>query len=64
MNLMTITTKNRKLKKYNVSVDLSVLERIAGALGFFQPKFIDNMRESLREMRNGKVVKARGLRYL
>ena len=64
MNLMTITTKNHKSKKYNVSVDLVAIERIAGALGLFQPDFIKDMKESLIDMRAGRVVKGRGLKYL
>lgn len=66
MNLMTITTKNPKInnttKKYSVNVDLEALERIAGSLGLFQQKFLQDMRESLREMKSKKFVKARSLK--
>lgn len=59
---MTITTKNPISKKYSVSVDLSVLERIAGSLGLFQPKFLKDIGESMREMKSGKFVKAKSLK--
>ena len=61
MNLMTITNKNRKLKKYNISVDLAVLERIAGSLGLFQRKFLKDMKESIADMKAGRVVVAKGI---
>ncbi len=59
---MTITTKNPISKKYFVSVDLSTLERIAGSLGLFQPKFIKDLDQSSREMKSKKFVKAKSLR--
>ena len=66
MNLMTITTKNphmsRTAKKYAVNVDLSALERIAGSLGLFQPKFLADLGQSMREMKSGKFTKARSLK--
>ena len=61
---MTITAKNRQSKRYNVSIDLSVLEKIAGSLGLLQPKFVSDIRESLRDMRAGRTVKARSLKDL
>ena len=64
MNIMTITAKNRQSKRYNVSIDLSVLEKIAGSLGLFQPKFVSDIRDSLRDMRAGRTVKARSLKDL
>ena len=62
MNLMTITTKNPVSKKYSVNVDLSALERIAGSLGLFQPKFLTDLGQSIREMKSGKSVKAKSLK--
>lgn len=62
MNLMTITTKNPVSKKYSVSVDLLVLERIAGSLGLFQPRFLKDIGQSIREMKSGKFVKAKSLK--
>ena len=62
MNLMTITTKNPTAKKYSVSVDLSALERIAGSLGLFQSKFLEDLGQSVREMKSKKFVKARSLK--
>ena len=64
MNLITITTKNPKSKKYNVSMDLSVLEKIAGSFGLFKTDFINDIKESLRDMKAGRVIKARSLRDL
>jgi len=61
MNLMTITTKNPVSKKYSVNVDLSVLERIAGSLGLFQPKFLKDLNQSIREMKSRKLIKAKNL---
>lgn len=62
MNLMTITTKNPLSKKYSVNVDLSALERIAGSLGLFQTKFLEDLGQSMREMKSKKLVKARNLK--
>lgn len=62
MNLMTITTKNPISKKYSVSIDLSALERIAGSLGLFQPKFIKDLNQSIREMKSRKFAKGKSLR--
>ena len=63
MNLMTITTKNPNVaKKYSVSVDLSALERIAGSLGLFQSRFLEDLDQSVREMKSKKLVKARSLK--
>ena len=62
MNLMTINSKIGKSKKYNVSVDLAALERIAGSLGLFQPKFIKDMSESLRDMKLKRLVRADSLK--
>ena len=62
MNLMTITTKNPTSKKYSVSVDLGALERIAGSLGLFQSKFLEDLGQSMREMKSKKLVKARSLK--
>lgn len=62
MNLMTITIKNPISKKYSVSVDLPALERIAGSLGLFQPKFLKDVGESMREMRSRKFVRAKSLK--
>ena len=64
MNLMTITTRNPKSKRYNVSVDLVVLEKIAGSLGLFKGSFVKDIRESILDMKAGRIVKARGLKYL
>ncbi len=64
MNLMIITTKNHKSKKYNISVDLNALERIAGSLDMFEPKFVKDMKESLADMKEGRVVKAKSLKYI
>lgn len=61
---MTITTKNPKSKKYNISVDLGVLEKIAGSLGLFKQSFVDDIKESLSDMRAGRIVKARSLKDL
>jgi hypothetical protein len=62
MNLMTITAKNSTSKKYSVSVDLFALERIAGSLGLFQPKFMKDLGESVREMKARKFVKGKSLK--
>lgn len=62
MNLMTITTKNPNTKKYSVSVDLLALERIAGSLGLFQPKFLVDLDQSMSEMKSRKFIKARSLK--
>jgi hypothetical protein len=62
MNLMTITTKNPVSRKYSVNVDLSALERIAGSLGLFQPEFVKDLSQSIREMKSGKLVKAKSLK--
>ncbi len=62
MNLMTITTKNPNTRKYSVNVDLSALERIANSLGLFQPKFLQDIDESLRDMKSRKIVKASSLK--
>ena len=62
MNLMTITTQNPTKKKYFVSIDLSALERIASSLGLFQPKFLKDMSQSVREMKSGKFVRAKNLK--
>lgn len=62
MNLMTITTKNPISRKYSVSVDLSALERIASSLGLFQPKFLKDLSESMREMKSGKFAKGKSLK--
>lgn len=62
MNLMTITTKNPISKKYSVSVDLSVLERIAGSLGLFQSKFLKDLNKSVREMKSKKFAKGENLK--
>ena len=59
---MTVTTKNPTTKKYSVSVDLGALERIAGSLGLFQPKFLSDLGQSMREMKSGKLAKARSLK--
>ena len=59
---MTITTKNPNAKKYSVSVDLSALERIAGSLGLFQPKFLVDLGQSVREMKSKKLVRAQNLK--
>jgi len=59
---MTITTKNPNTKKYAVNVDLGALERIAGSLGLFQTKFIQDLSQSIREMKSKKLVKARSLK--
>ena len=59
---MTITTKNPISKKYSVSVDLSALERIAGSLGLFQPKFLKDLSQSIREMKSRKLVRGKNLR--
>ncbi len=61
---MTITTKNPKSKKYNVSVDVFALERIAGSLGLFQPKFLKDLNQSLHDMKNGRLVRAKSLKDL
>lgn len=61
MNLMTITTKNREQRKYNVEVDLAVLERIAGSLGLFQKNFLKDMKESISDMKAGRVIEAKGI---
>ncbi len=61
---MTITTKNPESRKYDVSVDLSALERIAGSLGLFQPKFLKDLSESMRDMKAKHFVKARSLKDL
>lgn len=55
---------NDSAKKYSVSVDLSALERIAGSLGLFQPKFLQDLRASVREMKAKKFIKARSLKEL
>ena len=62
MNLMTITTKNSNAKKYSVSVDILALERIASSLGLFQPKFLEDINQSMREMKSRKIIKARSLK--
>jgi hypothetical protein len=62
MNILTITTKNKKSKTYNVSVDLSVLERIAGSLGLFRPQFIKDMKESIHDMKTGNFIQAKNLK--
>ena len=62
MNLMTITTKNPLSRKYSVSVDLSALERIAGSLGLFQSKFIEDLNQSVREMKSKKFVRSKSLK--
>lgn len=59
---MTITTKNPTSKKYAVNVDLSALERIAGSLGLFQPKFLADLGQSMREMKSRKLVRAKSLK--
>lgn len=64
MNLMTITTKNPSSRQYSVNVDLLALERIAGSLGLFQTKFLEDLGQSMREMKSKKFVKARSLRDL
>jgi hypothetical protein len=61
---MTITTKNHKSKKYNVSIDLGVLEKVAGALGLFRAQFVSDIKESLKDMRAGRIVKAKSLKDL
>jgi len=61
---MTITTKDRGVKKYSVSVDLSVLEKLAGALGLFNPKFVKDISESLRDMKSGRIIKSRSLKHI
>ncbi|MFZ1019427.1 MAG: hypothetical protein WAN61_00340 [Minisyncoccia bacterium] len=62
MNLMTITTKNPASQKYSVDIDLSALERIAGSLGLFQVGFIKDLDDSIREMKAGRLVKAKSLK--
>lgn len=64
MNLMTITTKNPNPKKYDISVDLSALERIAGALGLFQDSFLKDLNKSMKDMRTRRLAKARTLKDL
>ena len=64
MNLMTITTKNPRAKKYAVSVDMSALERIASSLGLFQPKFLQDISESIKDMKNQKFAKIKSLKDL
>lgn len=58
---MTITTKSPKSKKYNVTVDLVALERIAGSLGLFQRNFVLDLNQSLRDMKANKFVRAKTL---
>ena len=60
-NSVSIFSATRKLKKYNISVDLAVLERIAGSLGLFQRKFLKDMKESIADMKAGRVVVAKGI---
>jgi len=62
MNLMTITTQNPKLKKYNVNIDLASLERIAGSLGLFRPSFLKDLQESVADMKAQKFIKAKNLK--
>ncbi len=64
MNIMTITTKKSKSQKYNVSVDLAVLEKIAGSLGLFQDKFLKDIKESIADMKAGRVMEAKGIDLL
>ena len=62
--MLTVTTKNKKSKTYNVRVDLAVLERIAGSLGLFQPKFLKDMKESISDMKHGRFTRATSLKDL
>lgn len=62
MNLMTITTKNPISRKYSVNVNLSALERIAGSLGLFQPTFLKDLDQSIREMKSKKFAKGKSLK--
>ncbi len=64
MNILTVTNKSKKSKMYNVQVDLGALERIAGSLGLFQPRFVKDMKESIRDMKIGNFVRAKSLKDL
>ncbi len=64
MNLITITTKNPKSRKYSVNVDMFVLERIVGSLGLFQSKFLSDLSESIRDMKSSHFSKAKSLKDL
>ena len=61
MNFLTVTQKNKKSTKYNITVDLAVLERIAGSLGLFKEQFVKDMKKSVADMKAGRVIEAKGI---
>ena len=48
-------------KKVRLEVNMDQWERLADALGFYNPSFLKTIKESIKESRAGKVRKIKSL---
>ena len=62
--MATLTIQKSNSKTVRVEINLDQWERLADVFGFYQPKFIEILRKSLRESRRGKVRKVGSLKEL
>lgn len=51
-------------RKLRIEIDVEQWERIADALGLYQPRFLKSLKQSEREIREGKIRKLRSLKDL
>jgi len=63
MPILTII-KEPKTEKISVEVDINQWEKIADALGFYQASFLETLKQSLKESKNGRVRKIESLKEL
>ncbi|OGZ56909.1 MAG: hypothetical protein A3H64_03350 [Candidatus Ryanbacteria bacterium RIFCSPLOWO2_02_FULL_45_11c] len=63
MPTLTIIQKPES-RKVHIEIDLDQWERLADILGFYRPKFLKTLRQSLKESKEGRVRKIESLREL
>ena len=59
-----LTIQKPSSKTIKVEINLDQWERLADVFGFYQPKFIKDLKKSLKESRSGKTRKIKSLRDL
>ncbi|OGY26424.1 MAG: hypothetical protein A2Z42_04685 [Candidatus Woykebacteria bacterium RBG_19FT_COMBO_43_10] len=60
----TITIEKTPSRKYRVEMDIDKLERLASALGLYNPEFLEGLERSEKDYREGRYRKVSSLKEL
>lgn len=61
---LTMIVSKKSANKYIVEMDADKLERLAAAMGWFNPDFLSTMKESAADLKAGRYTVRKSLKEL